>query len=410
VGSVGDRHETARQEFAAWLREVRIRGGQPSLRQLEGETEAWGHRVSKSTMQEMLSGKRFPNINQAVAFAKAATRNDKEVVDDTRKKWHSTALVLNSPAPAVPIASDPAQGTIASAARTPPSEPAPSDADGPQGRNRLLPRTVVLASLATAGAAALVAWLVTADPFGGDAASPARAGSSSSAGAVPAQTAAAAGSSTGTSADPGTWTGQAPIAVQASSASSMCASAWFDGSAKQYLAQLQPGGAPPRTAVRLKPSIQVTVQGRTQQSVLLTGMHINITARHPGPATGIVVSSGQCGGGVTERHFDVDLSATPPTLTAEPAVDAYTGQTTSPAVDFPYKISLTDPEVFALDVTRDCAGDCTFTVTLDWVADGKKGTSVLDNQGRGFRSVDPVSRPHYRLQPGVNGMELRQGG
>ncbi|WP_345130712.1 hypothetical protein [Streptomyces mexicanus] len=33
-----------------------------------------------------------------------------------------------------------------------------------------------------------------------------------------------------------------------------------------------------------------------------------ITARHPEPATGMVVKSGPCGGGVTERHFDVDLS------------------------------------------------------------------------------------------------------
>ncbi|MFD7997005.1 hypothetical protein [Streptomyces mexicanus] len=407
---MGDSHETVRQEFAAWLREVHIRGGKPSLRQLEEKTEAWSYRVSKSTMQEMLSGKRFPNVDQAIAFAKAASNNDAQVVDKTREKWRSTALVLNSVVPAVPSAPDPAQSTIAAPAHTPPSEPPPPDPAGPQGRHRPLPPSVVLASLATAGVAALVAWFVTADPFGSDAASPARAGSSASAGAVPAQTVAAADTPTSTAAKPGTWTGQAPIAVQASLAPFMCASAWFDGTAKQYLSQLQPGELPPQTAVRLNPSIQLTVQGRTQQSVLLTGMHINITARHPKPATGIVVKSGQCGGGVTERHFDVNLSATPPTLTAKAAVDDYTGKVTSPAVNFPYKISLTDPEVFRLDVTKDCPGDCTFTVTLDWVADGKKGTSVLDNQGRGFRSVEPASLPHYQLQPGANGMELQQAG
>ncbi|MEV6742622.1 hypothetical protein AB0N14_39515 [Streptomyces sp. NPDC051104] len=187
----------------------------------------------------------------------------------------------------------------------------------------------------------------------------------------------------------------------------MCSSGWFDGTAKQYLSQVRPGGVAPQAAVDLNPPIQVTVQGRTQQSVILTGMHINVTARHPKPATGIVVQTGQCGGGVTQRHFDVNLSATPPTFTAKPAVDDYTGKVTSPAVNFPYKISLTDPEVFELDVTKECAGDCTFTVVLDWVADGKNGSSILDNQGRGFRSIDAASLPRYQLQPGTNGMELQ---
>ncbi|MGW2939639.1 hypothetical protein ACWDA7_50075 [Streptomyces sp. NPDC001156] len=44
---------------------------------------------------------------------------------------------------------------------------------------------------------------------------------------------------------------------------------------------------------------------------------------------------------------------------------------------------------------------------LDWVADGKKGTSVLDNHGRGFHGMDATSRPTYQLEPDVNGMKLR---
>ncbi|WP_189317782.1 hypothetical protein [Streptomyces brasiliensis] len=136
-------------------------------------------------------------------------------------------------------------------------------------------------------------------------------------------------------------------------------------------------------------------------------MHINITARRPKPGTGITVSRGECGGGVSKRRFDVNLAATPPTFVAKPAVDDFTGQVTSPTVDFPYKISLTDPEVFELDVTKACAGDCTFTVVLDWVADGKKGTSVLDNHGHSFRSINASSRPRYRLDPGLDGMKLQ---
>ncbi|MEV7365490.1 hypothetical protein ACFYYI_17780 [Streptomyces sp. NPDC002387] len=60
----------------------------------------------------------------------------------------------------------------------------------------------------------------------------------------------------------------------------------------------------------------------------------SLTAHHPKPDTGITVSSGQCGGGVTKRHFDVNLAAMPPTLAAKPEIDDFTGKVVSPAVNF----------------------------------------------------------------------------
>jgi hypothetical protein len=148
---------------------------------------------------------------------------------------------------------------------------------------------------------------------------------------------------------------------------------------------------------------EVTIQGRTQQSVILTGMHINITTRHPEPSTGIVVSTGQCGGGVTKRRFDVNLAALPPTFAAKPEVDDFTGQVTSPGVNFPYKILLTDPEVF--DLTKACAGNCTFTVVLDWWPTARRAPACWTTTATDSAASTPHPVPRYQLEPG--GMKLR---
>lgn len=161
------------------------------------------------------------------------------------------------------------------------------------------------------------------------------------------------------------------------------------------MSRLQPGGAPPQEAVVLDRSFEVTIQGRTQQSVILKDMRIDVTPR-PALTGGIVVSmaGGGCGGEVTPRHFDVDLAAKPPKLTPKPGENY---GTITPAVSFPYTISLTDPEVFDLDPVMPCPTDCTFTLTLDWVADGKSGTTVLDNHGQGYRSTSTRALPHYQV-------------
>jgi hypothetical protein len=145
-------------------------------------------------------------------------------------------------------------------------------------------------------------------------------------------------------------------------------------------------------------AVQVTVQGRTRQSVILTGMRVDVTSSRPAPQHGIVVSYGQCGGGVDVRHFDLDLSAVPPTYTAKPA-DNF-GKIT-PAVEFPYTISLDDAEVFELVPAKGCGKnkDCTYTVTLQWVADGKVGTTVVNNHGQGFRDLSPDRLPAYHQDP-----------
>ncbi|WP_159045132.1 hypothetical protein [Streptomyces sp. NRRL F-5122] len=406
-----DGREAAQQEFAAWLRGVRIRGGRQSLRDLEKRSEAYGVRVSRSTLGEMLSGKRFPTRDQAVAFARAASGNDPQEVAGTRKEWIKTAEVLDVAVPAAgsahPAAADEATAVPAELPSADLASPIAPDATGPGEARRPTPRTFVLVSLTAACVGALVAGLVVTDPFHDHNDPPASAKGTHPVGAAQAESGTAGDSPAAVSKDPDAWTGRAPIAVQTSQIVSVCPVVWFDGTTQQYLAQVQPGGVPPRSAVDLSASIEVTVQGRTQQSVILQGMHINITAHHPKPGTGITVSSGQCGGGVTKRHFDVNLAATPPTLAAKPEVDDFTGKVVSPAVNFPYKISLNDPEVFDLSITKPCTDDCTYTVILDWVADGKKGTSVLDNHGHGFRSMNAATRPSYYLEPDASGMKLR---
>lgn len=211
----------------------------------------------------------------------------------------------------------------------------------------------------------------------------------------------------GAAADEDAWRGRPPLAVQAQNLHDVCGSAYFDGTPDQYRAAQTAIPAPPQNAVPLGEAVEATIQGRTQQSVILTGMRVQVTSREPAPTHGIVVSYGECGGGVEVRNFDLDLSRTPPTYTAKPA-DNF-GKVT-PAVKFPYKISLSDPEVFKLTPVKGCGPnkDCTYTVTLQWVADGKTGTTVLDNHGKGFRDLNPKDLPAYRQDLSAEGPSLRK--
>lgn len=73
-------------------------------------------------------------------------------------------------------------------------------------------------------------------------------------------------------------------------------------------------------------TVEITLQGRTPQKVLVTGMRVTVTKRSTPPTTGILVGYGQCGGGVDERHFDLDLSYPTATWKARPEKDDFTGE------------------------------------------------------------------------------------
>jgi len=124
---------------------------------------------------------------------------------------------------------------------------------------------------------------------------------------------------------------------------------------------------------------------------------VEIIRRAPPPKGVNVIPFG--GGVVGSRHFEVDLDAHPPTVTT---LDAEFDP--EKAVDFPYKVSRTDPEVFTIIAyTQKC--DCSWRAHLRWTYHGEKGSTAIDNGGQPFRTVSSANATPYiaregRFKPG----------
>ncbi|MFF4838257.1 helix-turn-helix domain-containing protein [Streptomyces sp. NPDC001315] len=430
VGAQEPSQQDPVEELALWLGQLRNSRGRPSYKAIIAEVRRNDptSSLAESTLSNAFNGKTMPTYDTVIAIARAlggaeAAReadgryteagNQRDAIARAQKRQTSLAPSTDTPvSQSVPAAA--AQATVGEqhvadlVGREQSSERKPDPAGGeePGGQKvwqRLPPlarAAVVVGSVVAVAAAGTAA--VTGMLSGSPDSHQQAAGSSSSSGAARGAAASAGTPSPanhgGASKDPNAWSGRPPIAVQATVTQPMCGAAYFEGTSQEYLAQLQPGGAPPAQAVLLGAPVQVTIQGRTEQSVLLTGMRLTVTSRKNAPAKGITVGYGQCGGGVSERRFDIDLSKTPPTWKAKPARDDFTDEVTAPAVVFPYKISLTDPEVFNLTTVKGCGAgiDCTFTIDLVWVADGKTGHTTVDNNGTGFRDITPTGLPRYR--------------
>jgi hypothetical protein len=137
-------------------------------------------------------------------------------------------------------------------------------------------------------------------------------------------------------------------------------------------------------------AVEVVVEGATQFPVVLTGLTAEVVERADPPRGVHVTPFG--GGALYKRHFSVNLDKSPPVVTSEsPAPEL---ESAPPAVDFPYRVSATDPEVF-LVIASTLGCDCTWRAHLDWVYQGKKGTTVIDEDGQPFRTVSPSRSVDY---------------
>ncbi|MFF7558659.1 helix-turn-helix domain-containing protein [Streptomyces pseudovenezuelae] len=139
--------------------------------------------------------------------------------------------------------------------------------------------------------------------------------------------------------------------------------------------------------------VQISVQGRSSTAVVLEALRVRITGRSsPAPGTAYAMDQG-CGGGITPRGFDVNLDIDRPVAHAVAGND--TGQTV-PAVEFPYRVSATDPEVLLVTATTQTY-DCNWYLELDWSSQGRTGTVRIDDHGRPFRttSIKGLTRLWY---------------
>ncbi len=134
-----------------------------------------------------------------------------------------------------------------------------------------------------------------------------------------------------------------------------------------------------------KTVVNIIVTGRSDTPVILTNLRVTVKDRRP-PLPGIYVRL-PGGGPISRRYFDVNLDASPPTIESADEVDD------RPA-EFPYKVSATEPEVFLINAhTETC--DCTWVAELFWTAGDKKGSTIIDNNGKPFRTTSIKDAPIY---------------
>jgi hypothetical protein len=128
-------------------------------------------------------------------------------------------------------------------------------------------------------------------------------------------------------------------------------------------------------------AVQVVVQGRSDASVILLGLTVEVVSRD-GPPTGALLPP-EGAGGIGVRYFDVNLDQRSP--------EAELGQLNEPVpgerpINFPYKVSLSDPEVFLIfGQTQRC--DCRWIAKLRWQSGDQEGTSMIRDGDQPFRTA-----------------------
>ncbi|CAH9420148.1 hypothetical protein SGL43_07205 [Streptomyces globisporus] len=139
-------------------------------------------------------------------------------------------------------------------------------------------------------------------------------------------------------------------------------------------------------------SAPLTLQAKTNQSIVVTGVRVDVITSKPVPSTGQVIDASDCGSGIDVRPFDVDLASQP--VAVKPAVTKGADGSQKRGPGFPFKVSSDDPEQLVL-MFPSVQGDVRFSITVDWVSEGKPGNVKLDNGGAGYRVMGLGGLPRH---------------
>ncbi|MFC9927112.1 helix-turn-helix domain-containing protein [Streptomyces sp. NPDC127190] len=124
--------------------------------------------------------------------------------------------------------------------------------------------------------------------------------------------------------------------------------------------------------------LQVTVQGTSSRPVVLHTLRVVTTSSRTAPTGNAYMMGAGCGGGLNPASFAVDLdspSANPRPMPGE-------GGTTN----FPYKVSVDDPEVLDIDASTN-SHDVGWYLELTWSSGDRQGRTRIDDHGQPFRTV-----------------------
>jgi hypothetical protein len=114
----------------------------------------------------------------------------------------------------------------------------------------------------------------------------------------------------------------------------------------------------------------------------------------------MLVGSG-CGGGIAARRYVVDLDKSNPHF--EAVEEPRPGEKVTKPVDFPYRVSSSDPEVFILEGAAK--GEIIeWKATLSWTSGGNEGATEISDGGKPFVSF-PEAPADYSFNADVNKLE-----
>ncbi|WP_217168654.1 helix-turn-helix transcriptional regulator [Streptomyces sp. AC512_CC834] len=159
------------------------------------------------------------------------------------------------------------------------------------------------------------------------------------------------------------------------------------------------GWATPLNAVSAnRQTVVLTVQGTGPETVVLEDLHVRVKSSGPGLDWNQYVMGNGCGGQVHTTAFDVSLDLGTPTATP------IGGQR-----DFPYSVSESDPEVFHVNA-HTSAHDVSWELELEWSSGGRHGTTLIDDDGKPFRTSASRDESYYAYPLGSDAWELVEGG
>ncbi|WP_280395616.1 helix-turn-helix domain-containing protein [Nocardia brasiliensis] len=122
--------------------------------------------------------------------------------------------------------------------------------------------------------------------------------------------------------------------------------------------------------------------------VMLTGMDIEIVERKPamsGTHVGMLV-----GGRMVGRRVELDADTDPPTLIeSSSGEENANGEPLSEPLQFPYRISATDPELFYVWVRT--TQHITWRIKIRWIAESHSGETTIDDHGKPFEVAMPAT-------------------
>ncbi|MFE1312146.1 helix-turn-helix domain-containing protein [Streptomyces sp. NPDC058755] len=172
---------------------------------------------------------------------------------------------------------------------------------------------------------------------------------------------------------------------------------WDQRCDQWFLLQSPPGRVPPPPAGQATDGwagalgaipaghlrLQVTVQGTNSRPVVLHALYVHVSGARKAPVGNAYMMGGECGGDLAPASFAVDLDAQDPS--AKP-VPGHEGNTATRATNFPYKVSVDDPEVLNIDAATD-GKDVSWYLELRWSSGDQQGTTRIDDRGKPFRTA-----------------------